>query len=280
MANTFIKLGKRAAFFYEPLGGIKLDARNPAARLEDFDLSNGVVMLALLHEHIVQISAADYYTLINSTAGKTSIPQFVSTNTNQELIDNAVFERVVGPINSPPTFSIDPNYEYMIGENPNGAWAGHPGEIAKWVDNQWQFTEPENSSVAILTLYPGYFYYYVGTFPEGKWEKFPLNPITVPTIDDVYSNVSITQQQIIVNNQINNYQDKIFTTLQYKVTEEFIDSFPIPGTEPIRELLVFVDGSRYRIDDSAMGYTYNSVNRLVEFNTHIYFDSVIQLTFR
>lgn len=280
MPNTFIKLGKRAAFFEDTSGGIKLDARNPVARLEDSDLSNGRIMIALLHEHIVQISPAEYYSIRSTSASQTSIPQFISTNTQQQLIENAVFENVVGPINAPPTFGIDPNYEYMIGENPNGAWLGHPGEIAKWDGNKWVFTEPEDASVAILTLYPGYFYYYMGTFPQGKWEKYPLDPITIPTIDDVYTNVSIIQQQIIVNNQINNYQDKVFTTIQYKVVETSIQSFPIPGDDILKELMVFVDGARYRVDDSAMGYLFDPLSRTVNFNTPIYFDSVIQLTFR
>src|SRR5690606_33829427 len=125
-----------------------------------------------------------------------------------DLVDNILFENVIGPINAPPTFGIDPNYSYMIGDNPSGAWSGRAGQIARSQGGEWVFEEPNEAAVAILALYPDYFYYYVGDFPVGKWEKYPIDPITIPTIDDVYSNISIQQQQQIVNNNIINQEKK------------------------------------------------------------------------
>jgi hypothetical protein len=62
------------------------------------------------------------------------------------LIQLAVLDRDLA---TPPATPAD-NARYIVGASPTGAWTGKAGQIARWLDAAWDFSEPKAGWLAYL----------------------------------------------------------------------------------------------------------------------------------
>lgn len=76
----------------------------------------------------------------NLFAGQAQKEAFV--NEALARLDALVQPAVLDERDNPPTDPA-PGDSHIVGAAPTGRWAGHPGAIAIWAENQWLFTAPQ-----------------------------------------------------------------------------------------------------------------------------------------
>jgi len=184
MLYTYVRLGARANSFSDLRSGIILLNKTTIVKLESFQM-NDRVMTALAHSFLVQVTKAEYELIYAPLVGATS-EDVISTEVAEGTLDSAkVFNNVIGPIDSPPAGATTGGDYYLIGGTPLLEWKGKNGLIAQWVQGAWEYTTPDDGSIAMLKLYPGYFYFYSGVYPGGLWRKYPSDSVDIPTINDI-----------------------------------------------------------------------------------------------
>jgi hypothetical protein len=74
----------------------------------------------------------------------------VTHNEALVALDALVHLACLGRDLSAPPVGPGEGGRYLVGPSPAGAWAGHAGEIAHWLDGAWRFTAPKAGFVAYL----------------------------------------------------------------------------------------------------------------------------------
>ncbi|MDH4541596.1 DUF2793 domain-containing protein [Sulfitobacter faviae] len=91
------------------------------------------------------------------TSERLSLPYLMPAQAQKHVTHNEALQRldllvqlaVEGfEANTPPALP-QAGEVHALGDAPTEVWAGHPGELAAWVGETWQFTAPQDGWVAL-----------------------------------------------------------------------------------------------------------------------------------
>lgn len=99
---------------------------------------------------------------------------------------------------------------HALGAGPTGAWAGHAGELAAWIDGTWQFIAPQEGWQA-LDKVSGRLYRHAG----GSWQDLALPDLTdlpgvgVNASHDSTNRLSVSAPATLLNHEGAGHQLKL-----------------------------------------------------------------------
>ena len=284
MPHVYVRLGNRVKKpFKDDRSGIYLPTLDSTAKLEDY-LLNERILTAINHSILVQIPAEEY-NLLNDLNNQQTSDSLIFTSATLNNFDEAqIFKDVIGPIDAPPNGGTTSGNSYLIGNNPIDEWKGRSGYIASWDNGTWKYTSPDDASVALLKLYPGYFFFYSGEFPNGSWRKYPSDPINIQTINDLTGAIGENTQQQIVNNFFTNYYNSATSTnlkpaRQFKTVGE-MSKYVIPTSDTITDIMVIVESQlMYELEGVGWGYKFDRPSKTIYFNYPIADDNKVYILY-
>lgn len=78
-------------------------------------------------------------------------------------------------VNSPPDDPAE-GACWLVGDSPDGAWAGHPGQLAGWTAGGWRFVAPRDGMTAWVAADGVY-----ALYAEGDW-RIGVLPVAMLTV--------------------------------------------------------------------------------------------------
>lgn len=120
---------------------------------------------------------------------------------SQIFIDTFIF-----PVLQSLTFAAPPpnavnGHSYSVAPNPTGAWLGHAGDVATYVENAWVFNKPKLGWRAYALSYNKFVWYNGTTWVEEASGDDPVNPNPDPSIKPKWYDIGVTVSDSMNKNE-------------------------------------------------------------------------------
>ncbi|HGE7051775.1 TPA: DUF2793 domain-containing protein [Serratia marcescens] len=123
------------------------------------------------------------------------------------MSDSQIFlDTTLHPVIQSLTFSAPPpnaveGATYVVAGNPTGAWAGHEGDVAVYVEKVWVFYKPKLGWRAHAVSY-GKFIWFNGTsWVEEATGEDPVNPNPDPSVKPKWYDIGVTVSDTMYANE-------------------------------------------------------------------------------
>ncbi|QND44207.1 tail fiber protein [Providencia phage vB_PreS-PatoteraRojo] len=120
---------------------------------------------------------------------------------SQVFLDTMLFPVIKSlTFSSPPTQAVE-GATYSIAANPTGAWSGHAGEVAVYVENAWQFYPPKKGWRAYVESFDKMMWYNGTTWVNESDGQDPVNPDPDPSIKPKWYDIAVTVSDSMYENE-------------------------------------------------------------------------------
>ncbi|MGH1369944.1 MAG: DUF2793 domain-containing protein [Maritimibacter sp.] len=135
----------------------------------------------------------------------------VTHNEALRLLDAVVHLTILGfDAETPPALPSDGD-AYALGLSPVGAWAGHAGKVATWLDAAWTFLTPVEGWVAVEAGAATFSVYSSGnwTNPNLSIDFDNISGVGVNTTSDATNRLAVSSDATLLSHAGTNHQVKV-----------------------------------------------------------------------
>lgn len=123
------------------------------------------------------------------------------------MSDSQIFlDTTLHPVIQSLTFSAPPpnaveGATYVVAGNPTGAWAGHEGDVAVYVEKVWVFYKPKLGWRAHAVSYNKFIWFNGTSWVEEATGEDPVNPNPDPSVKPKWYDIGVTVSDTMYANE-------------------------------------------------------------------------------
>lgn len=120
---------------------------------------------------------------------------------SQIFLDTTLFLTLESlTFSAPPPNAVD-GATYVVAANPTGAWAGHEGDVAVYVEKVWTFYTPRYGWRARVRSYEKFLWFNGTTWIDEATGEDPVNPEPDPSVKPKWYDIGVTVSDSMYANE-------------------------------------------------------------------------------